>query len=578
MIKAFHHNVIEERGFTVIEVMAALVVFSLMTLGLVPLLTSSLKGSELSQSYTVGKNLALEAMERVRGLPYYISYSAQASRVDVLDLYYPQYAAGGSFTTVCDATTTAAPACPKRVPDGYSVTFDATFVTPGGDDLNQTYTPLTAPSTYRWDSDTTDLPPSQILEMVVTVVWTRAGQPKQSQLRTLLSDRKFGEVTVRGSGKIDYGIDVQTGYVDPTGASSLLTVTAGNSEALVESKTTSTANETVRAAELRLVEVPADPSAVGADIALVEGAKSIVHAPPNISPTDVSVGAQTLAHPRLDPVVNVAGIETTGVQNVDVSVTDELPSADGELQLGNSGSATDDLWVAPQVDTDRGDLLKLNTLRPMFIMHHSGSDVMSGSTGAVATDIAASDRKVETSAAVSLDAIRLLPTSFISSSETERAVVVIDSFDASVSCKSTADPLSAGATATWSATLRYWTDSTNDGVLNGSYATLNLSGADASDQLAEVRTLNPLVYDGLTANEDVYLFDDPANGKVGYLTNWGSLFSAGSTGVTEDAAGEVTTAAIDGALSINSAPTGTTADSALKVNLGKLSCEAVDSR
>jgi len=567
-----------ESGFTVIEVMAALLVFSLMTLGLVPLLTSSLKGSELSQSYTVGKNLALEAMERVRGLPYYISYSAQASRVDVLDLYYPKFAAGGTFTTTCDVTTTAAPACPKRVPEGYSVTFDATFVTPGGNALNQTYAPLAAPSTYRWDSATADIPPSQILEMAVTVKWTRAGQTKRSQLKTLLSDRKFGEVTVRGSGKIDYGIDVRTGYVDPTGASSLLTATAGNSEALVESKTTSTANETVRAAELRLVEVPADPSAVGADIALVEGAKSIVHAPPNTSPTDVSVAAQVLPHPRLDPVVNVAGVETTRTQNVDVGVTNELPSANGQFQLGNSGSATDDLWVAPQVDTDRALLLKLNTLRPMFIMHHGGANVMSGSTGALATDIAASDRKVETTANVSLDAVRLLPTTFISSSETERAVVVIDSFDASVSCKSTTDSLSAGATATWSATLRYWKDSTNDGVLNGSYVALNLSGADGVDKLAEIRALNPLVHDGLVPTDDVYLFDDPVNGKVGYLTDWGSLFSASSTGVTEDATGEVTTAAIDGALSINSAPTGTTADSGLKVNFGKLSCEAVDSR
>jgi len=214
----------------------------------------------------------------------------------------------------------------------------------------------------------------------------------------------------------------------------------------------------------------------------------------------------------------------------------------------------------------------------MFIMHHGGANVMSGSTGALATDIAASDRKVETTANVSLDAVRLLPTTFISSSETERAVVVIDSFDASVSCKSTTDSLSAGATATWSATLRYWKDSTNDGVLNGSYVALNLSGADGVDKLAEIRALNPLVHDGLVPTDDVYLFDDPVNGKVGYLTDWVSLFSASSTGVTEDATGEVTTAAIDGALSINSAPTGTTADSGLKVNFGKLSCEAVDSR
>jgi hypothetical protein len=205
---------------------------------------------------------------------------------------------------------------------------------------------------------------------------------------------------------------------------------------------------------------------------------------------------------------------------------------------------------------------------------------MTGSTAALATDIAGADRKVETSSGVSLSDVRMLPTTFIGG-DAEGAVVVIDDFDASVTCKSTGDPVSAGASAAWSATIRYWQDTTNTnpGVLNGAYVTETLSGADGVDRLAEIRADNPLVHDGLTPAEDVYLFDDPVvSGKVGYLSDWGSLFDISSTGATEDALGETTTAAVDGALSINSAPTGTTAESGLKVNLGKLSCEAVDAR
>jgi hypothetical protein len=196
----------------------------------------------------------------------------------------------------------------------------------------------------------------------------------------------------------------------------------------------------------------------------------------------------------------------------------------------------------------------------------------------VATDIAGADRKVETTSGISLSDVRILPTTFIGG-DAEGAVVVIDSFEASVSCKSTGDPVSAGASAAWSATIRYWQDtSPNDGVRNGAYVIETLSGADGVDRLAQIRADNPLVHDGLTPLEDVYLFEDSVANKVGYLSDWGSLFDISSTGATEDALGATTTAAVDGALSINSAPTGTTAETGLKVNLGKLSCEAVDGR
>jgi len=334
----------------------------------------------------------------------------------------------------------------------------------------------------------------------------------------------------------------------------------------------------VRSVELRLVEVPADPAAVGADIALTEGAKAIYHAPPNSSPSDASSASNVLTHPNLVPATNIAGADLTSALNVDVGVTNELPLANGSFLVGNPGTASDDLWVAPQVSTERADLLKLSTTSPLFFVHPGSTDAMTGSTAAVATDISGADRKVETSSGVSLGDVRMLPTTFIGG-DAEGAVVVIDDFDASVSCKSTGDPVTAGAVATWTATIRYWQDTTNSGVLDGAYVTETLSGADGVDRLAGIRADNPLVYDGPTPAEDVYLFDDPVvSGKVGYLSDWGSLFDISSTGVTEDALGETTTAAIDGALSINAAPTGTTAETGLKVNLGKLNCEAVDAR
>ena len=60
-------------GLTLVETMAALLVFALVTLGTFPLLASALRGGNLSRSGTVGKNLAQEALERIRGLPYFVS-------------------------------------------------------------------------------------------------------------------------------------------------------------------------------------------------------------------------------------------------------------------------------------------------------------------------------------------------------------------------------------------------------------------------------------------------------------------------------------------------------------------------
>lgn len=572
-----------EAGFTLIEVMAALLIFSLITLGITPLLLSSIRGSALSRSFTVGKNFALEAMERVRGLPYHVEYTAQAPgrRVDVLDLYYPGYESSGTFTTTCTAATTSVPACPKQLPADYSLTFEATFVQPTGTLDAQTYSPVLATSSplYVWNPTTSshsDLPPSQVIEMVVRADWTQSGRSKNFEIKTLIGDRVFGDIKIKGSANVDYGVQVQTGYADPSGALSSLMATGVRAESQIESKTAATANQTVRSAELRLVEVPPDSSSVGADIAFVEGAKGVLHAPPPVSPPNTSVGAQTLTHPNLDPVALIAGIETSATDDLDVGATNELPLANGGLGLGNSGSATEDLWVMPPMSSAKTTALHLSPSGRMVSVKPDGVDVMTGRTTAISTDLTSADPKVEATGAIDVQAVRLLPTTFITSSSTDGAVVVIDRFAASVNCKSSGSS-GLSSSASWSADLRYWkADDIDDGLQNGAYVSVSLDGASASDQLAAIRADNPLVYDGPTPATDVYLFEDGS--KIGYLTDWGSLFNASSTGVTQDSVEKSASAAIDGALSISTVPTGDAAESSVKVDLGKLNCEAVDTR
>src|SRR5688500_1177579 len=117
-----------DKGLTLIETSVALLIFSMVTLGLTPVLVGSLRGSTTSRSYTVGKNAATQAMERIRGLPFFESMKGVVSptRRDVLDLYFPDLGSGysaGKFTTTCTQTTSTPAAsgpaaCPPKLADG----------------------------------------------------------------------------------------------------------------------------------------------------------------------------------------------------------------------------------------------------------------------------------------------------------------------------------------------------------------------------------------------------------------------------------------------------------------------------
>ncbi|MBW3594081.1 MAG: prepilin-type N-terminal cleavage/methylation domain-containing protein, partial [Actinobacteria bacterium] len=168
----------KEDGFSLMEVMAALFIFTLLTLGLVPLLTSSIRGSNTARADTIGKNAALKAMERVRGLPFYVSYATSTTKVDLLDLYYPDAATdtveGGItfYRTVCPWNAVANPACPRDIPPDYTITFEAQFVDPVASGPQPTpgetatsYANVAPPATYSWASATTDTPPRQIVQM-----------------------------------------------------------------------------------------------------------------------------------------------------------------------------------------------------------------------------------------------------------------------------------------------------------------------------------------------------------------------------------------------------------------------------
>jgi prepilin-type N-terminal cleavage/methylation domain-containing protein len=577
----------DERGFTLIESVAALAIFSILTVGMIPLLASSLKGVDLSRTMTRGKNLAQEYMERVRGLPYFDA----APKRDVLDLYYPNLLAGysaGTFTTTCTSTTatpaaSGALACPPRNPDdtsripaGHTVTYTAQFVRPVLNSNPETYTVVTPFAGYDSASPGLSVPPASLLRITVTVAWTQAGKARQFSLVSLLGDRKLGNDQLHAESSIDFAVQALTSYQDSSGRLSSLTAVAGQAKSDIELKAFAGADLDVSAGRINLSRQEFGTSP-GATIAAVTGAQSNQHAPPNVSPMMSTGTAQTVTNTDLFPELPVAGMVATNVNESvpapTVQVTGELPKA---VTNFNYPASTELFWVNNQVDVGRNTLLHLHATEHPFSIQRLSSNRMSGNTYAEATAVSpVASRKVHATAHTQFGKGIVLPTTFASG---DRGVVVISNFVADVECRSTGSLAGAIANGSWSATLSYWKDlNPADGAANGDFVDVPISGSTTgtgADPLAAIKAQNPLVYDSLTASGDIYLFDDPAAGKVGYLDTWSSNPTMTSAKTSQDAS-----VSMPYAINIATAKTNqANPESKLVINIGKLSCQTADRR
>jgi hypothetical protein len=231
----------------------------------------------------------------------------------------------------------------------------------------------------------------------------------------------------------------------------------------------------------------------------------------------------------------------------------------------------------------------IDTTRPIVRVEPKGARSFSGLTTAVTRAVNDPSRGIQTTATMSFGKLKLLPIELTSaeneggSGTPDRAVVIIEDFEASIDCNSTASG-SANAAYDWSATLRYLKDKQRGDGKVGKYTSISISSSNTTDPLAGIRGANnPLVVEGAFPDEDFYLFDDPAGGKQGYLSQLdvahaGTVNAALTSSV--DATGRETAAGIDGAISIVTAAVDPDmpSTSSIKVEIGKLTCNASDQR
>lgn len=605
----------DESGLTLIETMMSITILALLVLGMTPLLASSIRGAALSRNYTVAKNLGQEAMERIRGLPYFDN----AVDRDVLDLYFPDLIAAGtsgyqsisrSFVTTCTPSSSvpapsAALACvpdqadgSSRIPDGYSVTFSAQFVEPVESGGGETFVVRTPPAGYDSGNSEAATPPSQLLRMTITVRWSQGAVERDYALNSIIGERRLSEQKVRGSGSVDHVLEVFTAYEDALGRFSNLRATVGRSVSDVEIRAFASADQEVNAAELLLARQEFE-GVPGATIASISGANPSLSAPPNVMPASPASGlAASLVHPELTPQQTIAEISATSANNLlpapaptpGVQVTSELPSAAGSFTF-SGGSGTSHFWVDNQADTSNAAIKQLDPSRHVLTLFRQGGAFIAGRSSALTTSMTdPTTRKVETSASGGFARLELLPSLPVSGEGSTRGVVVVRNFQSSISCKATDSSSgvnAAAATGTWSATLRYWADDNpGDGVSSGSYRDIDLTGSltggasGGVDLLAGIsQANNVMVIDetralGVVVTPAVWLFNDPSQSRIGFLDKWSSQPTISSTVTANDVR-----ASMPFAINIVTARTDeSNPESKLTVNVGKMTCQAVDTR
>jgi Tfp pilus assembly protein PilV len=587
-----------ETGLSLVEIMVALTLFAIVTVGVMPLLASALKGVALTRSYTVGKSLANSAMEKMRGLPYFESSQGQPTpvRLDVLDLYFPDLGAGfdstanvWTFTTTCTSTqpangTREAAACPANIPSGYTVRFVASFVRAGpASPTPQTFTAVEPPAGYSWT--TAPEPPAKLMRVTVTTTWTLGGNPRSFSLTSLLGQRHLSTQTIDANGRVNHAVQVLSSYVDSQGRKSNLVATMGQATIDVVAGAGGKADESTRAAQVVLTrEETATEAAV--TLANVSGASSTVHAPPNSYPAPgASAPEQTVSYQVSDTeTVPVAFIDDTVVEgptpfSLGAQIINELPRAGGKFRFsGPAAAGQPTMWVDNQAERGPTSPLKLDpTVHLVTVEKDGATPRMSGQSTAEATPQSPpAGRKVEVKSSAQLAKLSVFPTTFITGPE--NAVLVVDNFTASLTCTSTANVATAAVTGSWSATLRYWQDSDPaDGIAAGSYsAPVSLTGSlsGGTDPLAAIKASNPLVYDDPLDANDLYLFE--GGGRKGYFTDMktrpliSSIVGSG---------GRSTFGSIQGAIEMATAPTSSTnSSSTMSVLVGSLACDAVDRR
>jgi prepilin-type N-terminal cleavage/methylation domain-containing protein len=547
-------------GFTLVEIMAAIVVFALVAGMALAMLLSAIRGGLVSKQDTVGRNLTQAKIEELRNLPYHID-QAVSTEYDLLDLYYPNMTGSAAL-----ATTGYVPAASARdttVGDPASGAFFRTVVAsvPNFSQFKQYVTvqfvdasgnpktPLTGWSAATAGSDT---PVTNMVNLSVTTLWSVGTSAKKYNIFTSISAGRPLVPKVNIQGHVE-GLNV-TGLL-PSGLQGTLDATSLDFNASFSNIVTAAATALGARAEIE-------------GGTTVTGALTSVTAPPNVGPVaSGSISGQTLNYNGnlfalfgKSDTQNIAAGSAAGQPYAGTS-TAPLTS---ELLNTGSGLAAQ---YSNQPQSDHLGLTNASTVVKVL----DGSSVPAISATGYGSSATSSTAHSATSNMSSLNTSKI---ELFATGQAPDGIVQIIVNRAALTCTTGANfgaASTASSTLTYSVSVRYavWS-----GGSIGYSSWFNLGEGNATDPLPSALTMASTQVGVDAGGSPIYLSD--------YIASWGSLTS-GAIGVApavqKTTDNKSISANYQGLLTINSQPLRTgDATSGVGVTIGAISCLAVDFR
>ena len=551
-----------DEGFTLIEVMAAMVVFAIAASGVTAMFIAGLRASLITKLDTNAKNLTQQRFEIVRNLPFHIDQlSSGTNSPDMLDTYYRNasgsagrgvqgYVPAGAtrWTEDGDPATGAFYRYVESPVAGYPK-FRQYVATQFVDDAGN---PVTPPSTFNTQTYALDTAPTAAVGVSVTTIWTVKTMTRKLRSYTQLTAGrpsapravfKSKLTALRLSGGLSGGV-LGTGDFAAVSADGALS-------------TTVTAATAARAATL-------DLSSGGST---VSGAMNNADAPADDGPRTDSRGPQVIGLGGLN-----GSFGSTSVDGVFAGTSTGQPvvASSGTPVRADVLGAGAGLRVATfSLDSSLPSRLGLSSTQSYVEDAGCGGGCFNiGVSGYAAGTSAGTTHGVSTSATGFVrGTLVLLPTTFAPAGLV-RVTLTSVTVSCSVSRTGSATP-TASAGVTYSGSLSYFAPFAPGNIAG--YVTVALSSSQATSPLTAALLTSTQV--GLdSSSQPLYLSD--------YVATWSSLTSSSAAATATIGANNTTAAAsFSGAIGITTVPLRPGDDtSALGAQLGAGSCDAEDYR
>lgn len=567
---------LDDRGFSLIEVIVALGILMVLVTVLLPQLVVGIRSTSTSRLVTQAKGMAQAELERMRNLPYHVSFDAGNFR-DVLDYYYtnltpattpscmdgakfrPPLASWSGYVTPTATRCSYEPATGaffrtvREVPAAKGISAFTIVTSTQFLSGSTPPTPVTPASVYNTQSSTNSEPASAQIGATVTVLYTERASLRPTSVSTQIARQPPAKNRVRAQAS---ATAVEVGSMTPDAIPVPITLTAGllNLSGSLTHSSNVIATLAAVSAGLGTGEEAAGASKTSA--APPAGTASVVT---GIAGALGAVGCDYAcwAPSRVDaPALSVAnGLPSIGspASPAQALLTDKTSNNGLSFGNGPASSYRPGLKLSlPIVRIDNDAVAAVSGVSAACALGTTGTSSFVTASGYLTTTATG----VEACAASRSSSVSLLPTTFA-----PRGIVQVELRKAAVRCQVTGAGHVASIARDYEAVVRYW-----DGTKYVTAGTITPS--TTPDPLDAINLDTTPTGDGKMLGDYIDAWSGMRPGDVTTST------SSGTAGVKLPGIVSVTTTAVRTDATI------TTGDpvSAVSLTVGALSCSATDAR